>query len=119
MKTITSDAAMVAYCGLYCGACGSYLKGRCPGCHDNKKASWCKVRACCRERAYRTCADCKDHEDPRQCRKHNNVISRIVGIVLNSDRAACIAQIKRIGVQGHADIMTRQRKQTIKRGAAW
>jgi len=39
MKTITSNAELVAYCGLYCGACGAYLKGRCPGCHENKKAT--------------------------------------------------------------------------------
>jgi len=32
MKEIIADEKLVAKCGLYCGACGAYLKGRCPGC---------------------------------------------------------------------------------------
>jgi hypothetical protein len=118
MKTITSNLALVAYCGLYCGACGSYLKGRCSGCHDNPKATWCKVRSCCMERGYSSCTDCRDFDDPEQCGKYNNFISRIVGFVLRSDRVACIRQIKAIGIQGHADTMTKQRQQTIRKGTA-
>mgnify|MGYP001174253203 CR=1 FL=1 len=40
---------LVAYCGLYCGQCTKYLKGKCPGCKENEKASWCKTRSCCIE----------------------------------------------------------------------
>lgn len=116
MKAIVADPALVAYCGLYCGACGAYLKERCPGCHDNKKASWCKVRSCCRERTYASCAECADYADPRQCRMFNNFMSKLFGLVLRSDRAACIDQIKAMGVQGHAEAMARARTQTIKRG---
>jgi len=115
LRTITSDPALVAYCGLYCGACGSYLKERCPGCHGNTKASWCNIRKCCLERGFASCADCTDYPDPRQCGKFNNFISKIIGFVLRSDRAACIMQIKKIGIQGHADTMAKQQKQTIKR----
>lgn len=115
MKTITSNVAMVAYCGLYCGACGSYLKGSCPGCHDNEKATWCKIRTCCMERNHSSCADCKEFADPRQCKKYNNFIARVIGFVLRSDRAACIEQIKQIGIQGHADTMASQKKHTIKK----
>lgn len=28
MQDIKVDAELVAYCGLYCGACRSYLKGK-------------------------------------------------------------------------------------------
>ena len=115
MKNITADSALVAYCGLYCGACRSYLKGRCPGCHDNHKASWCKVRSCCREHTFASCADCTDYPDPQQCRKYNNFISRLIGLVLRSDRAACIRQINEAGLQGHADIMAAQGKHTIRK----
>lgn len=115
MKSITADSALVAYCGLYCGACKAYRKGRCPGCHDNQKATWCKVRTCCREHAYTSCADCTDYTDPRQCRKYNNFISKTIGLVLRSDRAACIRQIKELGLQGHADAMAGQGKQTIRK----
>lgn len=49
----------VAYCGLYCGACKSQLKGKCPGCYGNEKATWCEIRKCCNEHGYATCADCQ------------------------------------------------------------
>lgn len=118
MKAVVSDPALVAYCGLYCGACGAYLKERCPGCHDNKKASWCKVRSCCMERAYASCAQCTDYADPRQCKRYDNFMSKLFGFVLRSDRAACIDQIRVLGVQGHADAMAKARTQTMRRGTA-
>ena len=40
--TYQPDAAYVAACGLYCGACRKFVKGQCPGCWENKKADWCK-----------------------------------------------------------------------------
>ena len=43
-KEIITDKNLVAYCGLYCGACRSYLKRKCQACKDNEKASWCKVK---------------------------------------------------------------------------
>ena len=76
MKQIIADKNLVAYCGLYCGACRSYLKGRCPGCHENTKASWCKIRPCCAEHSYATCADCEEFTDPDDCRKFNNWIGK-------------------------------------------
>jgi len=115
MKDIISNTDLVAYCGLYCGACGSYLKDRCPGCHQNEKATWCKVRTCCKEHQYSSCAECKDFTDPRACRKFNNAISKVIGFVLRSDRPACIMQIKALGIQGHANAMADQRIQTIRR----
>jgi hypothetical protein len=68
------------------------------------------------EHGYSSCADCKEFENPRECKKYNNIISKVVGFVLRSDRAACVMQIKKIGIQGHADTMARQKKQTIKKG---
>lgn len=115
MRSISVDSALVAHCGLYCGACKAYRKGRCPGCHDNHKATWCTVRTCCREHAYASCADCTEHPDPMQCRKYNNFISKLIGLVLRSDRAACIRQIKERGIQGHAEIMAAQGTQTIRK----
>lgn len=115
MKTITANVDLVAYCGLYCGACSSYLKETCPGCHDNQKASWCKIRTCCIDHGFKSCADCKDFADPMQCGKYNNLIAKIVGFFLRSNRAACIEQIKKLGIQGHAELMAREKKQTIRR----
>jgi len=59
MKEVASNPDLVAYCGLYCGACGSYLRETCPGCHQNEKAEWCKVRVCCIDNQYLSCADCE------------------------------------------------------------
>ena len=115
MNQIVADAKLVAYCGLYCGACRAYLTGRCPGCHENQKASWCKVRTCCATNAYASCADCKQHGDPRDCKMFNNIISKLFGLIFRSDRAACIRQIKDLGLQGHAENMARSRRQSIKR----
>ncbi len=115
MKEIISNPELVAYCGLYCGACKSYLKEKCPGCHENSKASWCKVRTCCMDNNYATCADCRQFTEPLDCGKYNNFMSKIFGMVFRSDRAACIRQIREAGLQGHTDRMARQKLHSIKR----
>ena len=114
-RQVVADAQLVACCGLYCGACGSYLKNRCQGCRGNLKASWCKVRTCCMTEGYATCADCKQHDDPAACGMINNIIARLFGLLFRSDRAACIRQIKSLGVQGHAVAMAEARCQTIRK----
>ena len=114
MKGVTASAELVAHCGLYCGACRSYRKGRCPGCHDNEKATWCKVRACCQDDSYATCADCGEFAEPRDCRKFHNLFSRIIGFVLRSDRRACILRIREIGPDAFAAEMADKKAQTIR-----
>ena len=115
MKEIVADQGLVAYCGLYCGACGSYLRGRCLGCHENEKASWCKVRECCREAGLASCADCRTYSNPQDCQKFNNFFSKAIGFVFRSDRRACIMQIREKGFQGHAEDMALHRRQTMRR----
>jgi hypothetical protein len=115
MREITADKDLVAFCGLYCGACRAYLKGRCPGCHENAKAKWCKVRSCCIERQLGSCADCTDHADPNTCASFNNVFSKLFGLVLNSDRKACVAQIREVGAEEHARLMASRRRQSLPR----
>jgi len=113
-KQIVADARMIAYCGLYCGACGSYLKGKCSGCKENVKATWCSIRKCCIENKYQSCADCKTIE-LKECKKYNNLISKVIGLILNSDRSACIRRIKETGYEGFAKEMAENKKQTIRR----
>jgi hypothetical protein len=115
MREVTADAGRVAYCGLYCGACGAYLKERCPGCHDNVKASWCKIRSCNIEKKIASCADCGEFSDPMQCKKFNNIMSKVFAALFRSDRAACIAQIKALGIEGYAKAMAGKRMQSIKK----
>lgn len=114
-REIRADAGLVARCGLYCGACGAYLKGRCPGCRENTKASWCKVRSCCDENGYASCAACPTHSDPAECAKFNNVIARVIGVVLNSDRRACVLKLRELGPEGYAAFMTERKRQTLPR----
>jgi hypothetical protein len=115
MEEIVSDSELVAYCGLYCAACGRYLKGNCRGCYENEKATWCKVRSCCINHHYSTCAECKEFSDPRDCKMFNNFMSKIFAFAFRSDRAACIGQIKEMGIQGHAKKMSELRLQSLKR----
>jgi hypothetical protein len=115
MRQITADPKFVAYCGLFCGACGAYLKERCPGCVGNDKAAWCGIRKCCKEKGYSSCAECKDFSDAMDCRKFNNFMSKVFGLIFRSDRAACIRQIKEAGREGHARKMAEAKTQTIKR----
>jgi hypothetical protein len=115
MKEIRSNPDLVAHCGLYCGACKSYLRERCPGCHENQKATWCKVRLCCMDNGYLSCTDCKEFASPMECKMFNNFMSKIFGFIFRSDRSACIEQIRKIGIQAHADDMTKQGRQSIRR----
>ncbi len=115
MKEIVSNPDLVAYCGLYCGACRAYLKESCPGCHENEKAKWCKIRTCCIERGLATCAGCTEFPDPNACRKFNNLVAKIFAFIFRSDRAACIGRIRELGIQAYAADMSERRLQTIKR----
>jgi hypothetical protein len=114
-KEVVADPNLVAYCGLYCGACPRYLRAGCPGCLENERATWCAVRKCCKENELRTCADCASHSDPNSCRSYNNLIARAVGFFLRSNRRACILQIRELGVAGHAADMAQHRRMTIRR----
>jgi hypothetical protein len=115
-KEIVADKNLIAFCGLYCGACRSYLSGKCPGCTENVKATWCGVRQCCLENQFQSCADCRSVE-LMSCKKYNNFISKAFGFIFNSDRSACIARIKETGYDEFAIEMAESRRQTIKRKA--
>ncbi len=115
MLPIIADPSLVAACGLYCGACKKHLAGRCPGCRLNAKAGWCKVRSCCQEHGYATCADCATFTDARDCPKFDNWIAWVIGFVLRSDRAACIDRIRAVGREAFASEMAARGAQSIRR----
>jgi hypothetical protein len=113
MEAIRVDTSSIARCGLYCGACRRFLKGSCPGCHQNAKAGWCKVRSCCQEHDYASCANCEEHQDPRDCRKFNNVIAKLFGLLFNSNRAGCVDKIRALGPEQYAAFMAARRLQSL------
>ena len=94
----------IAACGLYCGTCRGYRKGKCPGCAANEKAAWCAVRNCCREHGRQSCAECTDMP-LENCRKFNSFIGKLFGLVFRSDRQGCILRIREIGPDKFAEEM--------------
>jgi len=115
LKEVENDVTLIAFCGLYCAACGSYLKGKCPGCSQNTKATWCKVRSCCLENNYKSCTDCKEFTNVMDCKKYNNFISRTIGFILRSNRSAGIQMIKEKGYNSFAEYMGQNKIQSIKK----
>lgn len=113
MKQITINKGLVAACGLYCGACRKYLMGKCPGCRENEKATWCKIRTCCQTKGFTTCAECSC--DVKGCKTYSNFIGKLFALIFRSDRAACIRYIREHGEQAYAEEMTRRKAQTMKR----
>ena len=94
---ITEDKTqLVAYCGLYCGNCGAYKKGRCKACKDGGGFSSCKVRLCCVDREYQSCGECEEYLD---CKMLNNFISKIFGFIFRSDRKGALGAIREVGIE--------------------
>jgi hypothetical protein len=115
MKEIVADTKLIAFCGLYCGSCRSYLKGSCTGCAGNEKASWCKVRSCNIEHKYSSCADCKEYPNAMDCKHFNNFMAKLFGFVFRSDRKACINMIRENGYDNYAKYMAENKIQSLKR----
>ncbi|MBN2042113.1 MAG: DUF3795 domain-containing protein [Spirochaetes bacterium] len=115
MREASLDSGLVAYCGLYCGSCRAYLNEKCPGCAENTRAGWCKLRACCIDNGYKSCAECVEFPDVDDCKKFNNIISKIFAFIFKSNRKACIDQIRNKGIDAHAQIMFDLKKHTLSR----
>ena len=125
MKEITVDTKNIAACGLYCGACKKYRMGKCQGCNTsgidnpglgrplNKWPQRCKIRKCCMEKGFHTCAECEI--DVKECRLYNNFVSKVFAFVFHSDRPACIHYIRENGEQAFAEEMTKRGEQTMRK----
>lgn len=114
-KVIENNPDLIAFCGLYCGACRAYLKGKCPGCEKNTKASWCKIRTCCQENHYATCSECKDYTNASQCKKFNNPVSKVISFIFRSNRQGCLDRIKEKGKENFAREMSQLGEMTLKK----
>ena len=113
MKRIEANIGLIAACGLYCGACRKYLSDKCPGCHDNDKATWCKIRSCVSSHGFHTCAECS--KDVNECKIYSNLIGKIFAFLFKSDRPACIRYIREHGEQAFAEELAERKCQTMKR----
>ena len=115
-KQIENSIDLIAYCGLYCASCKQYLKGKCPGCKENQKASWCKIRTCCIDNNFISCADCREFDNPKACKKYHNFVARLIELAFRSDRSKSIAFIKEYDYQAFADKMTMDKVMSFKKG---
>lgn len=108
------DTNLIAACGLYCGACPRFLGGKCPGCRENSKAGWCKIRSCCLAAKIPNCAHCRTNGHA-SCAVFNNLIGRIFSWIFRSNRPACVDRIAVVGEKAFAREMTETKRMTIKR----
>lgn len=115
MKDIQVNSELVSFCGLYCGSCGKYTKGKCPGCAKNEKATWCKIRSCCLEKGISSCADCNEFDDVKDCKKFDNFVAKMFEFVFKSDRKAGIRMIKESGYEEFAKHMAENSLVSIKK----
>jgi hypothetical protein len=110
-----TNVALVSYCGLYCGSCPSYKKGKCLGCIENEKAAWCKVRRCNIQKGLTSCAECDEFAEVNDCKKFNNFMSKMFALVLNSDRRKGILFIKSNGREAFTENMIKLDCVSLKR----
>lgn len=96
MVTTEDKTQLVAYCGLHCGSCGSYRRGRCKSCKGGGGFSRCKVRICATEKSYQTCAECADF---MTCKTLSNFISKIFAFIFRSDRKGNLQGIRELGIE--------------------
>jgi hypothetical protein len=115
MREITVNSKLVSYCGLYCGSCGKYLKGKCPGCAGNEKASWCKIRLCCINKDISSCSECDEFDDVQNCKKFDNFVAKMFEFVFKSDRKAGIKMIKESGYEEFAKYMAENKLISMKK----
>lgn len=113
MRAVVIDTRLIAACGMYCGACPSYINEKCPGCHTRGKVLFCQVRSCCHEQGIHSCGDCGEHGDPSDCSRLDNLFSRVVDRIRNTDRTECIRAIQDAGPEHYAESMARRGKRAI------
>lgn len=115
MKEVKEDLKLVSFCGLYCGSCGKYQKGKCPGCANNEKATWCKIRKCCIEKGIQSCAQCDEFSDVKDCKMFDNFVAKMFELVFKSDRKAGIRMIKELGYEEFTRHMAENKLVSIKK----
>ncbi len=101
-EQITGNERFIAYCGLYCKFCPAFMSGKCEGCRGNSAKNSvlykrCKVKPCCVENGFFTCADCTKYASVKECKTYNPLLLKIASWVESSDRSKAIEMIKTKG----------------------
>jgi hypothetical protein len=111
---------LISYCGFYCGACPSFKKGKCEGCKgDSLKCAIgykaCKVRPCCLENGYNTCADCTQFESVKDCKIYNPLLIKLGQFLTKTNRRKGIEMIKENGNECFLTFMIENDMVTMKK----
>lgn len=117
-EEILKDEYLVSYCGLYCGACPTY-KENCDGCRSDSPLHavgfhTCKIRPCCLENQYSSCADCKKYATVKSCKKYNPFLMRFVEYISGTSRQKSIEMIKEEGITAFTEYMACKEWVTMK-----
>ena len=115
MDAISIDKNQISFCGLYCAACSAFTGGRCKGCRENEKASWCKIRECNMQNGYSSCADCKSYSNANDCKLFNNFVGKIFALLFGSNRYGAIQMIKADGYDSYAKTMAKEKRMSPKK----
>ena len=99
-EQMTENEQLISYCGFYCGACPTYLSGKCEGCRGNSPKcavgyKKCMAKPCCVENGFFTCADC--FTSTKKCKKYNPLSIRFGEWISNTSRKKAIEMIKEKG----------------------
>lgn len=76
---------------------------------NTKTEKWCAVKKCCKEKWIENCSKCSEYSDYKKCKKFNNLISKIFGLIFWSDRNACINCIKEKWETAYIEIMKKNK----------
>jgi hypothetical protein len=67
------------------------------------------------DRGFASCAECHDFARPQDCKKLDNPIARVFGLLFNSDRAASLLKLRELGPTEYASFMAQRRRVALPR----
>lgn len=94
MRLTIADPALVACCGLYCGACGEYETGHCGGCRQNAGNAACGIRKCAISRGLASCAECPDFSKPAGCQQFHDLMAKAFNLFWDPNPPVCLQEIR-------------------------
>jgi hypothetical protein len=113
------DINLISYCGFFCGACPKLIKNECSGCKGDMPScaagyKKCKVRPCCIENAFSSCAKCIKYDSVKECKIYNPVLIRFGQFITRTSRRKGIEVIKEKGAESFLIFMKKNNLVTIK-----
>ncbi len=114
-----NNTSLISYCGFYCGACKKFTDKECEGCKGESALcavgyEACKVRPCCIENGFNTCADCTKYESVKDCKIYNPILIRFGQFITRTNRRKGVEMIKEKGESEFLQFMIDKNWVTVK-----